>query len=285
MDTSFENSPTEYGRPLYHTCFSHVAVTLVQARGLLPPPASLAGHGASSSGSGETYLIVDLVDADRCKPCSDVWRHRSKGHSSPAANAAAAAKSVRSLRDLGGGFAEPFFGEEVRWDDVSVPFEKAAVRIRLFEVVHAGKDAVLGTAVVRLLDLEETLRADAKKAAARVAEGGKQHGQGTAAPSDSGALVNASRSGASSGGPGSEADRGAALRARGFGASQSASVLNGADEWLAATPLEAGALETWWSTPLSQAPRALRVKLETFPQLQATQCSTTQVKESPLRSL
>jgi len=280
MDTTYESASTEYGRPLYYSCFSQVCITLVQARGLLAPTTSLVGTTSTSTFAGETFLIVELVDARSCKPFNDVWRYRSQtqadkvpdfgGSHTASARNSLTAKSTRSLREVGGKFgtshhhgnnnngngnynvAEPFFGEEIRWDDVSAPFEKSAIRIRLYEQGRAGKDILLGTAVIRLVDLEEALEAQAKREAARALETGKQlgghdrsNGQPTSSvsPTSKQALAAAVSTNDKHGKVTGYGDL--ALRARNRGASQSASVLNGADEWLDNTPLEEGTLETW----------------------------------------
>ena len=265
MDTSYESASTEYGRPLYYSCFSQVCITLVQARGLLAPTTSLVGTTSISTFAGETFLIVELVDARSCKPFNDVWRYRSQtqadrvpdlGSSNPAsARNSLTAKSMRSLREVGGKFgtshhnggnnnnggnnynvAEPFFGEEIRWDDVSAPFEKSAIRIRLYEQGRGGKDVLLGTAVIQLVDLEEALKAQGNREAARALETGKRGDAHSSQPPPP-------TTGDASGKVNGYGDL--ALRARNRGASQSASVLNGADEWLDSTPLEEGTLETW----------------------------------------
>ena len=50
--------------------------------------------------------------------------------------------------------SQPFWGDVVRWTDVSVPYEKAAVRVRLFES-DRGNDILIGRVMLKLTDIED----------------------------------------------------------------------------------------------------------------------------------
>jgi hypothetical protein len=44
-------------------------------------------------------------------------------------------------------------GETVQWSDVSVPFSRCAVRVRLFSSGFRGKDQLLGKATINLTEV------------------------------------------------------------------------------------------------------------------------------------
>ena len=218
MDTHHENSPTKYGRPLYFSCFSTVEVTLIQARGLLQDGDGGTQFLLSEGDRGTTFLIADLVDVASGKPFNEIWWHKTDKASPRPSGRGLSDREKRESHVL----AEPFWGEVIRWTDVSVPFEKAAVRVRLFESMgHHHSDRLLGKVLLKLTDLEK----EGKAFKASDAAAAKEH---------SAAQRILAEGRQSAGGP-------ARLR------SQSASILNGAEEWLSEQrPLKDAELESWF---------------------------------------
>jgi len=169
-------APTEFGRPLYLWCFSTVQLTLIQARGLINKArdkeqalvrskagkkggSELGNVGSVAEGS-EAWIVADLVDTESGKPYKqNNWRHVTAKHTLKGHGKGSVTGQATPKEGVGGGGAnsglEPFWGEVVRWMDISVPFDSAAVRIRLFGTDRStGKEVVVGLVVLGLTELE-----------------------------------------------------------------------------------------------------------------------------------
>lgn len=149
-------APTDFGRPLYLWCFSTVVLTLIEAKGLIDKGSkggsksfrSLPGKRGGKQGGGSggdvvegcmAWVVADLVDNESGRPFNLLWRKATKK------------ATLRSGTAYG---TEPFWNDVVRWSDITVPFEKAAVRVRLYGTDRHGGEVVCGTVVLRLTDLE-----------------------------------------------------------------------------------------------------------------------------------
>jgi hypothetical protein len=135
MDPTYIGAPTSFGRPLYYSCFSTVEFTLVQT--YMPAlPKKSQRHGPESSPKNlDMMLVIDLIDHEHSKPYNDIWRYKST--------------RVPSADFYG----SAFWGEKIAWNDISAPFHKTAVRVRVFETDGKGKDKCLCLTVLKLSDL------------------------------------------------------------------------------------------------------------------------------------
>jgi hypothetical protein len=147
MDTAYLEAP--FGQPLYFVCFAKVEFTLVQAKGLLSVEKLAKARRRSNSLSeseGASWLVADLVDKASGKPFPNgtAWRHQTaRAPLKPAAAAPDAAHGGVDMAD------EPYWGEEVLWGDVWAPFDRAALRVRLF-FEDFGLERLLGKVLVPL---------------------------------------------------------------------------------------------------------------------------------------
>jgi len=83
------------------------------------------------------------------------WRALSEPPRGDARRNADIAAAVAEVAQENDPAQEPFWGEVVRWMDVSVPFDKAGVRVRVFETDKWGRDLVVAHTLLRLSDLEQ----------------------------------------------------------------------------------------------------------------------------------
>jgi hypothetical protein len=138
-------APTEWGKPLYFSCFSVVKVSLVEIAGRFrrnKPSNNFDAQTTPFDDKGsEAYLVVDLVDIISCKPFNGYWRHSTaKGYPT----LSSCSPKIKRRSSLKFGFGNTTFAveelavvETIRWDDVNVPISQAAVRVRLF-LAHSG---------------------------------------------------------------------------------------------------------------------------------------------------
>jgi hypothetical protein len=147
MDTSCLDAP--YGQPQYYICFATLEFTLVQAKGLLNVD-RLAKARQRSKGTSETegasWLVADLVDKVSGKPFQNgtMWRHQTaRAPLKPAAGAPDAAHGGVDMAD------EPYWGETVLWGDLNQPFDKVALRVRLYFTDNAS-ERLLGKVLIPL---------------------------------------------------------------------------------------------------------------------------------------
>ena len=132
-------------------------MTLMQAKGLLAAAPSLASKKRHPQ-EGATWLIADLVDTGSGKPFNTLWRHSTKK-----AIFVDESKKGKGKDTTGRSFVirnpdEPEWGDSFQWMDISVPFEKAAIRVRLFYTDKNDDDLCLGKVVVPLEDLEQKMK-------------------------------------------------------------------------------------------------------------------------------
>jgi hypothetical protein len=172
-------APTEWGKPLHYSCFTVVEFSLLEVSfdlsnqqalsNKLARAAATSNNNSGGSSWPETWLVVDLVDLASGKPYNDVWRVKTE-------------QGVSKDKGVFGVSCALYFGHHHRWTDVSVPFEKAAIRVRLY--VSDGKgsssgpsetsneNCVVGRALVPLTSVEERAGAQtiiSKRAAAAAA--------------------------------------------------------------------------------------------------------------------
>jgi hypothetical protein len=170
-------SPTQFGRPLYMSCFTTVEMTLLKSRDLLMTAdiRKKSTHLYHTAAAAETctvdhekWIVAELVSTSTWKPYNNVWHHETQRVFSSSDNhglgsSGLAAGSSSSEAKMDGSEGEPFWGEEVRWMDVNVPFEQSAVRVRLFETDHKGRAVLMGQTHLKLLDLERKYDATLKQ--------------------------------------------------------------------------------------------------------------------------
>jgi len=99
----------------------------------------------------DIFTVADLVDMNSMSPFNEIWRCRTKKKASRVVD--------RSNQCASSGESESSFLTldiqklQVRWMDINVPFEKCALRIRIFEATNPRHDQALGQTVMKLVDL------------------------------------------------------------------------------------------------------------------------------------
>ena len=124
MDRHFDGAPTDFGRPLYASCYNMLGFTIIQAKGIA---------AADSNGLSDPFAIVEVVDMVTGEPLSKLWTHRT-------------AKIRRTL--------EPCWCDGPHtWSDILAPFARLALRVSIYDGDMFGPDTFLGCAEVSLAAL------------------------------------------------------------------------------------------------------------------------------------
>jgi len=134
MDPDFPDAPTNFGRPLYFSCFSSVTVSVVQMRDLVLGNSERRLFGGASVVAA--FVVADLVDLGTGKPLGPIWRAETQ-------------KAPKMMRET----EEAFWGESFQWKDVSAPFESVGLRLRIYESDN-GRDTLCGVTTLGLAMLE-----------------------------------------------------------------------------------------------------------------------------------
>ena len=92
-------APTEYGRPLYLTCFSSLQLCLVQGK-------DVGGHDIKVYDLNP-FAVADLIRVDDSEPLGKMWSHRTP--------------PAQKTRD-------PFWDSKVLWADIKLPLELVRLR-------------------------------------------------------------------------------------------------------------------------------------------------------------
>ena len=131
-------------------------MTLMQAKGLIGSSPGLTATRRGKAPVAPTWLVADLVDQTSGKPYNTLWRYSTKkallGETAKGKSVGAVSGFETKNQDA------PYWGESFRWMDISVPFEKAALRVRLFYTDKNDDDNTLGRVVIPLEKLEEGLK-------------------------------------------------------------------------------------------------------------------------------
>jgi len=129
MDTNYPWAPTLYGVPLYMS-FSCIHVSVLEARGILARDYNLLSEHTS-----DPYATIEIVDYDTRKVLSSRWFHRCP-------------TQRKTLKP------EWTEGNDHRWRDIHLPFEKLGLKITIFdEDVLSRTDDELGEVFIRVSDL------------------------------------------------------------------------------------------------------------------------------------
>jgi len=140
---------TPFGKPIKYTCFSTLKFTVIQAKGLFATPKLKAIRSKArkkNRGSDcSSWVVSDLIDKTSGKPFNTIWRHQTLNakvddddDSLPAGKA-----QEDDVAD------EPRWAETVRWEDISAPFHKAALRVRIY-FSFKGQDQLLGMTIINV---------------------------------------------------------------------------------------------------------------------------------------
>jgi len=182
MDPGFEGAPTVYGRPLHFSCFTQVTVRISQLYWSLAldvsSPSTSAGlaspgkrqgilgrlTGASRkrvSDNEVTWMTVDLVDLAG-RPLGEIWKYTTdQVLRSPPVQALAVDGAVTGVDPSIEPVGDVVWADsQVRWSDVAAPFEKTAVRVRLYESDSLNGEEPVAWCMIRLVDLDGSLKHD-----------------------------------------------------------------------------------------------------------------------------
>jgi hypothetical protein len=153
MNPNFPGSPTAAGKPLHFACFSLVEISVGGLAGSLLSSNSkrlvqvLTPRSRSASTDSPTsllWMVVDLVN-DEGTPFEQ-WHHKTQ-------------KVSVSREDI----SSASWSDVIRWTDVSVPFNKAVVRMRLYESEggNYSSTCVVGSIFLPLRHVESEGEAEA----------------------------------------------------------------------------------------------------------------------------